>query len=169
MAWSCVGEREKFSGHNRFIYTWLFPMFGTAASENGVTIMPEDSKHGAGWVEGGKHVYVHSQSCLPPAVRCCYVCYVCKLWQLLRNELLTRGQEFRFLKIPLEVDKVGLVILLLLKDFSFGLTKVFFSFLKSSESFLLLLLHLVVYGEIKGPKKSAVVVYSASGLPEGRM
>lgn len=69
-----MGEKEKLSGCSGLIYTWLFPMFGPAASENGVTIMPEDSylyeanAHGGSAEDGMKYVYLHSQSCLLPAV-----------------------------------------------------------------------------------------------------
>lgn len=52
----------------------VIPLFGPAASENGVTIILEDSylqeanAHGGSAEEGMKHVYLHSQSCLLPAV-----------------------------------------------------------------------------------------------------
>ncbi len=49
-------------------------MFGPVESENGDTVIPEDSSlqkadaHGGSAEKGMKHVCLHSHSCLPPAV-----------------------------------------------------------------------------------------------------
>ena len=55
---------------------------------------------------------------------------------------------------------------LLFWNLSCSLAQVYFS---SSESVHLSLILLVVYWEMEGPEKSAVLVLSASGLPVGRM